>query len=49
MRWWTIEVLVNGQRRYIGRTEATAAQMREAVGPYATLEANGLVTVWARP
>lgn len=44
-RWWYVEA----NKRYIGKVEATAEEMRDALGPYLDLRPNGEAIVWGRP
>jgi hypothetical protein len=48
-RWWVVEMLQAGQRKFVGRVEATRAEIIKACGPWCTVEDNGLVTVYGRP
>jgi hypothetical protein len=49
-RWWCVEATLSGRRIFIGRVEATEAEIRDQLGEHATLNrVNGEAHVWMKP
>ena len=50
MRWFYVEVIAPGfLPRFVGKVEATEADLRAALGPNIIISANGTVLVYGRP
>lgn len=47
-RWYWFEAIVNGSKKYLGKCEATEAEVRRQF-PYSLIEASGLVTIFSMP